>query len=125
MRKQTKKQLKEFNNEIIEMLTYYGATKVDERTYSMDSDKIGKLYIILDLTPSTVYTVYARFEEEKACKYFNVSPYSLKLNTHEYSPDPCLYHIDSLLDNYNQINGIDSHKEYNESVEAKIKEATK
>ncbi len=113
MKNITRKQMDEFNNEVVEILEFYGATKVDEQVYFMDSEKLGKLYIRLDNTLSPVYTVFAMFKDvKKASKYFNVSTYSGKINTHEWTPEPCLYHIDSLLDNYNQINGIDKHAEY-------------
>lgn len=112
MKKMTKKQLQEFNKEVIEILEFYGTERLNERTFKMDSEKIGELYITLDDTVSAVYTIYARFEDEKACKYFNVRPYNLKINTHEFSPDPCLFHIDSLLDNYCQIIGINPHERY-------------
>lgn len=111
MKKQTKKQLQDFNNEVIEILEFYGATKLNENTYTMNSDKIGLLTITLENEPSKIYTIYSRFEDtEKAIKYFNVRPYNGKINSHEYRPEPCLWFIDSLLDNYNQINGINSHE---------------
>lgn len=110
MKKQTKKQLAEFNNEVIEILEFYGAVKENENTYSIDSDKIGKLTIKLENETSKVYTIFARFEDpEKASRYFNVKPYNGKMNSHEYRQEPCLWFVDGLLHNYNQINGINLH----------------
>lgn len=120
MRKQTKKQLQDFNTEVVDILEFYGAKRADSNTnyfdrimYEMNSDKLGRLVITLGSEPSRVYTIFTRFEEpEKAKKYFNCNPHSGKHNSHELTPEPCLTFIDSLLDNYNQINGINSHEEY-------------
>lgn len=117
MRKQTKKQLQEFNSEVMEILEFYGAKETvnyfGKTIHEIDSDKLGKLTITLSHEPSRVYTIFTRFEEpEKAKEYFNCNPHSGKHNSHEWTPEPCLTFIDSLLDNYNQINGINRHKEY-------------
>ncbi|PAV30239.1 hypothetical protein CIL05_07160 [Virgibacillus profundi] len=118
MRKQTKKQLQDFNNEVIEILEFYGASRVENPhtrmiTYIIDSEKIGELSIKLEYETSRIYTIYTKFDDpEKAVKFFNISVHNGKMNSHEYSPEPCLTFIDELLDNYNQINGIDSHAAY-------------
>ncbi|MED3562295.1 hypothetical protein [Bacillus xiapuensis] len=108
--KQNTKQLEEFNNEVIEILEFYGAVKQNDNTYTMNSEKIGLLTIKLEKEPSKVYLIYAAFKDaEKAVKYFNIKPYNGKMNSHEYSPEPCLTFIDELLYNYNQIIGINLH----------------
>lgn len=119
MKKQTKKQLLQFNNEVIDLLEYYGATKENETTYTMDSEKIGKLTIRLESTPSSVYSIMANFEDtEKAIQYFNIKSFNGKMHSYEWSPEPCLSFIDSLLDNYNKIDGIDSHLVYETAKQA-------
>lgn len=110
MKKQTKKELNEFNQEVINILEFYKATKQNEFTYTLDSEKIGLLTIKLDSEPSQVYSICSEFKEtEKAIKYFNIYLFNGKLHSHEFTPDPCLYFIDELLNDYNQINGINLH----------------
>ena len=113
MRKQTKKQLQEFNNEVIEILNFYGASQVSENKYYMNSDKIGKLHITLDTDTSQVYSIYTEFEDtKKAVNFFNVRLYNGKMHSNEFTPEPGILFIDELLDNYNQIVGIDSHAQH-------------
>ena len=117
MKNLTRKQINEFNNEVIEILDYYGASKVNDTTYTMNSNVIGLLTITLDYDISSVYTIYANFKDtDKAVNYFNVKLYNGKMNTHEYTQEPCLTFIDQLLHNYNYINERDSQT--NESNEA-------
>lgn len=113
MKKQTKKQLKEFNNEVIDLLEYYGATKENETTYTMNSEKIGLLTIRLESDPSSVYSICTEFNDTtKAIQYFNIKSFNGKMHSYEWNPEPCISFLDGLLDNYNQINGINSHVEY-------------
>lgn len=121
-RKQTKKQLQDFNNEVVEILEFYGAKEATNLfgrpVHEVDSERLGRLTITLSDTTSRVYTIFTRFEEpEKVKQYFNCNPHSGKYNSHEFTPESCLVFIDSLLDRYNQINGIDSHRECMEAVE--------
>jgi len=104
MKKQTKKQLAEFNNELKEILSFYNATQVNESTYTLDSELIGKLTIRLDQTVSSVYSVMAEFEDtDKAINFFDVKPYNGKMQSHEFNDIRGPYFLDSLLDNYIQI----------------------
>lgn len=120
MRNKTRQQITDFNNEVINILNFYGAEKTENEfgrdVYVMDSEKVGKLKITLDHDISKIYTIYTRFEDtEKASKYFDCG-FSGKLNYHGFFNGEGLCFIDDLLDKYNQINGIDSHKEYMEVV---------
>lgn len=117
VKKQTVKQLEEFNNEVVEILDFYGTTKEDEFTYTMSSEKIGLLTIKLDNEPSKVYSIYTEFKDtEKAIQYFNIKPYNGKLNSQEFIPEQCLFFIDEILNNYNQINGINLQEQIQKAV---------
>lgn len=114
MKKLTRKQIKEFNNEVLEILRFYDVQLDDSdieycgTSYYIDSEKIGRLNIKLDTDLSSCYTIYAKFSNtEKAINYFKVRPYNGKVNIHTYNKEEAISYIDDLLYNYNLINGID------------------
>lgn len=118
MKNKTRKQITDFNNEVLKILEFYGVEKTknefDKDVYFIDSEKIGRLNIRLDHDISKIYTIFTRFEDtDKASKYFDCG-FSGKLNYHGYFNAEGLCFIDDLLNNYNLINGIDKHKEYEE-----------
>src|SRR5699024_10688760 len=119
MKNKTRKQITDFNNEVLNILDFYGAVKTENEfnkdVYVIDSARIGRLYITLNHDISKIYTIYTRFEDtEKASKYFDCG-FSGKLNYHGFFNAEGLCFIDDLLNNYNLINGIDKHKEYEEA----------
>lgn len=118
MKNKTRQQITDFNNEVLDILKFYGAEKTKNEfskdVYVMNSDKIGRLNIVLDHDISEVYTIYTKFEDiEKAEKYFDCGTTG-KLNYHGFFDGEGLCFIDNLLNEYNLINGIDKHKEYEE-----------
>lgn len=117
MKKLTRKQIDEFNNEVMEILEFYNAQKDHSNdiytgeSYCLNSDKVGKLGIKLDTDISSCYTIYTKFKDaEKAIQYFNVKLYNTKMNIHTYNKEEALCFIDALLDNYHRINGVNYHE---------------
>lgn len=120
MKNKTRQQITDFNNEVLDILEFYGAKKAkndfDKDVYTMDSEAIGKLTIVLDHDISPIYTIYTRFEDTgKASRFFKCG-FSGKMNFHGFFDGKGLCFIDEMLNNYNRINGIDSHKEYEEVI---------
>lgn len=79
MNRITKKEIKEFEKEVIQLLTSYGAIKTEnygksdtwdgiENTYICRTDMFGKIYFCIELDASYTYTVYVRFENEEYMK---------------------------------------------------------
>jgi len=103
MKKITKKEMKTFYNDTLNLIKSFGAVESNyylSNGYEINT-RLGKLYIKIDNEPSSVFTVFARFEDvEKASKMLPCNPYSGKYNFHSYNRESVIRGLETLLECY-------------------------
>ena len=114
MKKITKKENNTFIKTCEKFLEDAGGQKVEKsefyyesKHYIFESDTLGKLAINIDKenNGSSIYSIYAKFENEKLAKeYFDCNPYSGKYNLHTRHADAPMIWLERLLYQFNNLN---------------------
>lgn len=110
MKKITKKQNATFIKSCEIFLENEGGRKVETsdlyygKHYIFESEELGKLAIKIDDDNSKLYSIYAKFENEKiASKYFDCNSHSGKYNLHTFHYDEPVIWMQRLLYEFNNI----------------------
>ena len=108
----TKKQMEKFNKNVEKLLLLNGFVNIENvdslKQFLLNTEKLGKINILLDFQSSSVYSVFCRIENvNEGIKHFpKINQWSGKYNFHEIDYDSIISNLYYFISKVKEVNNI-------------------